>query len=215
MFESLKVALINIVKILLISVKHDTRSLLEIKVIWNKVYDVIIYVHDVINKILLHESNCIVDMIMRPKTSSRNHICKISGMFVKKKLKINMLKIKSIVKLETFVIVKVNIELLHICNLEYSVPKEIYVVFRSGSNYDYHFAIKNLAKEFEGQFTCLQKKCWKLHNLFSFSRKRNFFIDQDLRQTNYQFLSIISLKKSIKLNVNTIMKIKKMRKVCN
>ena len=37
-----------------------------------------------------------------------------SVMFVKKNLKINMLKIKNIVKLETIVIIQENIELLHI-----------------------------------------------------------------------------------------------------
>ena len=33
--------------------------------------------------------------------------------------------------------------------------KEIPVVFHNGSTYDYHFIIKQLAKEFEGQFECL------------------------------------------------------------
>ena len=32
-------------------------------------------------------------------------------------------------------------------NLKYSEQKEIHVVFHSGSNYDYHFMIKELAKE--------------------------------------------------------------------
>ena len=41
-----------------------------------------------------------------------------------------------------------------ICNLNYSVPKEICIVFHERSNYDYHFIIKELAEEFE-QFTCL------------------------------------------------------------
>ena len=27
--------------------------------------------------------------------------------------------------------------------------------FQNGSNYDYHFVIKKLVEEFEGQFTCL------------------------------------------------------------
>ena len=42
-----------------------------------------------------------------------------------------------------------------ICNLKYSVPKNIPLVFHNGSNYDYHFIIKNLAEEFKKQFTCL------------------------------------------------------------
>ena len=33
-----------------------------------------------------------------------------------------------------------------ILNLNYSVPKEIPIVFHSGSKYDYHFLIKELAK---------------------------------------------------------------------
>ena len=41
------------------------------------------------------------------------------------------------------------------CNLRYKTPKEIPVVFHNGSTYDYHFIIKHLAKEFEGQFECL------------------------------------------------------------
>ena len=40
-------------------------------------------------------------------------------------------------------------------NLKYKVPKEIFVVFRNGSTYDYHFIIKELVKEFEGNFDCL------------------------------------------------------------
>ena len=43
----------------------------------------------------------------------------------------------------------------NICNLKYKVPKEIPVVFHNGSTYDYHFIIKELAKEFEGNFDCL------------------------------------------------------------
>ena len=41
----------------------------------------------------------------------------------------------------------------NICNLRYKVPKEIAVVFHNGSTYDYHFIIKELAKEFEGNLS--------------------------------------------------------------
>ena len=41
-----------------------------------------------------------------------------------------------------------------ICNFKYSVPEKIPIVFHNGSNYDYHFIIKELAKEFKTQFTC-------------------------------------------------------------
>ena len=38
------------------------------------------------------------------------------------------------------------------CNLRYKVPKNIPVIFHNGSTYDYHFIIKELACEFEGNF---------------------------------------------------------------
>ena len=37
-----------------------------------------------------------------------------------------------------------------ICNLKFNVLNQIPGVFYYGSNYDYHFIIKELAKEFEG-----------------------------------------------------------------
>ena len=37
----------------------------------------------------------------------------------------------------------------------YSKPTKIPVVFHNGSSHDYDFIIKQLAQEFEGQFTCL------------------------------------------------------------
>ena len=43
----------------------------------------------------------------------------------------------------------------NICNLRYKIPKEIPVVFYNGSTYDYHFIIKQLTKEFKGNFDCL------------------------------------------------------------
>ena len=48
-----------------------------------------------------------------------------------------------------------------ICNLRYKVPKEIPVVFHNGSTYDYHFIIKELVKEFEGNFDSLGKNTEK------------------------------------------------------
>ena len=43
----------------------------------------------------------------------------------------------------------------NICNLRYKIPKEIPIIFHNGSTYDYHFIIKKLVKEFEGNFECL------------------------------------------------------------
>ena len=41
------------------------------------------------------------------------------------------------------------------------MPNEIPVVFHKGSIYDYHFIIKELANESEGQFECLGKNTEK------------------------------------------------------
>ena len=41
------------------------------------------------------------------------------------------------------------------CNLRYKIPQNIPVIFHNGSTYDYHFIIKELACEFEGNFGCL------------------------------------------------------------
>ena len=41
------------------------------------------------------------------------------------------------------------------CNLRYKIPKNIPVIFHNGSTYDYHFIIKELASEFDGNFECL------------------------------------------------------------
>ena len=49
----------------------------------------------------------------------------------------------------------------NICNLRYKVPKEISIVFHNGSTYDYHFIIKELVKEFNGNFECFGKNTEK------------------------------------------------------
>ena len=48
-----------------------------------------------------------------------------------------------------------------ICNLRYKISKEIPVVFHNGSTYDYHFIIKELAEEFEGEFERLDENTKK------------------------------------------------------
>ena len=66
-FELLKVFLINIVVILMISEKLATPGLLEIKVFRSKGHDVIVYVYDVIGKILSCDLNHIVVAVKWPK----------------------------------------------------------------------------------------------------------------------------------------------------
>ena len=41
------------------------------------------------------------------------------------------------------------------CSLRHKIPKNIPIGFHNGSMYDYHFLIKELAEEFDGNFECL------------------------------------------------------------
>ena len=43
----------------------------------------------------------------------------------------------------------------NICNLRHKIPKEIPIIFHNGSTYNYHFIIKELVREFDGNFKCL------------------------------------------------------------
>ena len=63
-FKSLNIFLINMATVLMISAKMTTPGLLQIKVFWNKGYDVIIYVCDVTNDFLSCDSNYVVDVVM-------------------------------------------------------------------------------------------------------------------------------------------------------
>ena len=45
--------------------------------------------------------------------------------------------------------------------MRYKVTKEIPVVVHNGSTYDYHFIIKELVKEFDGNFECLGENAEK------------------------------------------------------
>ena len=59
-------------------------------------------------------------------------------------------------KSEIIVIIQENIEELLIVFVIYNIKyRKIPVVFHNGSTYDYHFIIKQLAREFKGNFECL------------------------------------------------------------
>ena len=58
------------------------------------------------------------------------------------------------------------------CNLRYKIPKNIPVIFHNGSTYDYHFIIKELACEFEGNFECLGENTEKYINFSVPIKKR-------------------------------------------
>ena len=66
-----------------------------------------------------------------------------------------------------------------ICNLKFNVANEIPVVFHNGLNYDYHFIIKELANEFEGQFECLGGNTEKYKTFSVLIEKEVIKIDKD------------------------------------
>ena len=78
------------VAISMMSAKLATPSLLKMKVFWNKSYYVLVSVHVVTNKILLRDSNYLVDVVMWPKFGNSGTSIKeaiivsiLSGLFQK------------------------------------------------------------------------------------------------------------------------------------
>ena len=59
------------------------------------------------------------------------------------------------------------------CNLRYKIPKNIPVIFHNGSTYDYHFIIRELVKEFEGNFECLRENTEKYITFSVPTKKKN------------------------------------------
>ena len=54
--------------------KLATLDLLEIKVFWNKIYEVIIFVYDDTNEILSRDSNYIVVVVMWPMLGDSSNL---------------------------------------------------------------------------------------------------------------------------------------------
>ena len=68
----------------------------------------------------------------------------------------------------------------NICKLRYKTQKEIPVVFHNASTYDYHFIIKELAKELKGQqFECLGENTEKYITFSEPIKKPTTKIDKD------------------------------------
>ena len=61
----------------------------------------------------------------------------------------------------------------NICNLRYKIPKEIPIVFHNGSKYDYHFIVKELVKEFDGNFESLGENTEKIYNILSTIKEKS------------------------------------------
>ena len=83
--------------------------------------------------------------------------------FVEKNLKINIWKIKKYLEVrdDCHYTWEYRGAVQSICSLKYCVPEKILLVFYNGSNYDYHFIIKELTEKFKNQFICLGEKTEK------------------------------------------------------
>ena len=113
-----------------------------------------------------------------------------------------------------------------ICNLKYSVPKNIPKIFNNVSKYDYLFIVKELEEEFKKQFTSLGENTGKYITFTVPIEKEITRIDKNgeeiTKNISYVLhsidsvrfmvsllsLSVIFPKEFTKLNVNTDIKIK-------
>ena len=80
-----------------------------------------------------------------------------------------------------------------ICNLRYKTSKEIPVVFDNDFKYDYHFIIKNLAEEFEGEFECLDENTEK-YITFSVKIKKEITRKDKIVKISYKIKFIDSFR---------------------
>ena len=91
-----------------------------------------------------------------------------------------------------------------ICNLKFNVPNETPVVFQRGSNYDYHFIIKELANDFEGGFECFGENKEK-YKTFSVSvKKRIIKIDKEGNESVKTILYKIKFIDSARLMASSL-----------
>ena len=63
------------------------------------------------------------------------------------------------------------------------MANEIPVIFDNGSNYDYHFMIKELANEFDGKFECLGENTEKYKKFSIPIEKEVTKIDNDRNES--------------------------------
>ena len=106
-----------------------------------------------VTKIINYEKNETIPLTKEEekahRTSRRCHICK------QKKFSTDDNNKKYKVRCHCHYTGKYRGDARDVCNLRYKIPKEIPVVFHNGSAYNYHFIIKELAEEFEGEFEYL------------------------------------------------------------
>ena len=86
-----------------------------------------------------------------------------------------------------------------ICNLRYKTPKEYPVVYHNGSTYNHHFIIKEVAKEFKGQFECLGENTEK-YKTFSVLINKELYNGKTHQKTFIDSFRFMSSKLSSLVN---------------
>ena len=93
-----------------------------------------------------------------------------------------------------------------ICSLIYKTPKNIPIVFHNGSTCDYHFIIKELAEEFEGQIECLEENIEK-YITFSVPIEKELYNDKKITYKINFIDSFRSMSSSLSNLVDNLSKI--------
>ena len=91
-----------------------------------------------------------------------------------------------------------------ICSLNYSVTKKIPIPFYNGSNYDYHFIIKELAEEFKKQFTCSRENTDKYINVTVPVEKEVIRIDENGEEITKNISYILELIDSARFMASSL-----------
>ena len=142
------------------------------------------YYYD-LNKISLNRGRSYINFperLKNKKEQRKKRKCitnKTFAIYAKKNLVLMMTKKYSKVKDHCHYTEKYRGAAHDFCNLRYKIPKEIPAVFDNGSTYDYHFIIKELAEEFEGQFECLGENTEKYITFLVPIKKKITKIDKD------------------------------------
>ena len=94
----------------------------------------------------------------------------------------------------------------NIFSLRYKIPKEFPIVFHNGSTCDYHFIIKELAEEFEGQIECLEENIEK-YITFSVPTEKELYNDKKVTYKINFIDSFRSMSSSLSNLVDNLSKI--------
>ena len=94
-----------------------------------------------------------------------------------------------------------------ICNFKYSVLKKILTAFHNGSNYDYHFIIKELTEEREKQLTYLGENTEKYITITVLIEKEVTRIDKngkEIRKSISGRLRFIDIERSMASSLSNL-----------